>query len=94
MWMMWACFITYDPMYLMFFMNGACAVRERIPVHMLEITPQIVNALDVNVTYVQPYSRTTYANDIKFSKFDAGTTSILNIGYASYSRGNFTPEKA
>ena len=77
-----------------FFANGACAVRQRIPVRMLEITPQIVIALDVSVTYVQPYSRTTYANDVTFSKFDAGTTSILNIGYASYSRGNFTPEKA
>ena len=54
---------------------------------MFEITPQIVIALDVNVTYVQPYSRTTYANYVKFSKFDAGTTSILN-------RSNVTPEKA
>ena len=61
---------------------------------MLEIPPQIVNALDVNVTYVQPYSRTTYANDVKISKFDTGTTSILNIAYASYSRSNLTPEKA
>ena len=69
-------------------------VRERIPVRMLQISLQIVNALDVNVTYVQPYSRTTYANDVKISKFDAGTMSILNIAYASYSRGNFTPEKA
>ena len=61
---------------------------------MLEITPQVVIALDVSVTYVQPYSQTTYANDVTFSKLDAGTTSILNIGYASYSRGNFTPKKA
>ena len=61
---------------------------------MLQITPQIVNALDVKVTYAQPYSRTTYANDINDAKFDAVPTSILNIGYASYSRGNFTPEKA
>ena len=61
---------------------------------MLKIMPQFVNALDVNVTYVQPYSRTTYANDVTFSKFDAGTTSILNIAYASHSRGNFTLEKA
>ena len=61
---------------------------------MLEISPQIVNASDVNVINVQPYSRTTYANDVKFSKFDAGTTSILTIGYASYSRGSFTPENA
>ena len=66
------------------FTNGACAVRERIPVRMLQITPQIVNAFNVNVIYVQPYSQTTYANDIKFSKFDAGTTSILNVGYPSY----------
>ena len=72
--------MSCDPAYLKFFTNGACAVREIIPVRMLEITPQIVNALDVNVTYVQPYSRTTCANNVKFSKFDAGTTSILNIG--------------
>ena len=78
-------------------MNGACAVRERIPVCMLEITPQSLIGFigfDVNVTYSKPYSRTTYANDVKFSKLGAGTTSILNISYASYSRGNFTPEKA
>ena len=80
-----------DPAFLTYFTNGACAVREKIPVRMVEITPQIVIALDANVTYVQPYSRTTYANDVKFN---AGTTSILNIGYASYSRGNFTPKKA
>ena len=61
---------------------------------MLEITLEIVNAFDVNVTYAQPYSRTTYANYINDAKFDAVPTSILNIGYASYSRGNFTPEKA
>ena len=61
---------------------------------MLEVTPQIIIAFEVNVNYVQPYSRTTYANDVKFSKLDAGTTSMLNIGYASCSRGNYTPEKA
>ena len=58
------------------------------------ITSQIVNSFDMDVIYAKPYSRTTYANDVKFSKFDAGTTSILNIGYASYSRSNVTPEKA
>ena len=63
--------------------NGACAVRGCIPVRMLQITPQIVNALDVNVTYAQPYSRTTYANDVNDAKFNAGPTSIPNIGYAS-----------
>ena len=83
-----------DPTNLTFLTNGACAVRERIPVRMFQITPQIVNALDVNVTYAQPYSRTTYANDVKRKKLDGGPTSILNIAYASYSRGNFTPEKA
>ena len=72
-------------------MNGACAVRGGIPVRMLEIASQIVNAFDVNVIYANPYSRTFYAND---GKFDAVPTSILNIGYASYSRRNFTPEKA
>ena len=46
---------------------------------MLEITPQFVNALVVNVTYVQPYSRMTYANNVTFSNFDVGTTPILNI---------------
>ena len=67
---------------------------KKIPVRMLEIPPQIVIAFDVNVNYVQPYSRTTYANDVQFSKFEAGTTSIPNIGYPSHSRGNFTPENA
>ena len=61
------------------FTNGACAVRESIPVHMLQINPQEANAFDVNVNDAQPYSRTTYANNVKFSKFNAGTTSILNI---------------
>ena len=74
-----------------FLTNGACACRERIPVRMLLITSQIVNGLDVNLIYAKPYSLTTYANDVNF---DAGPTSILNIGCASYSRGNFTPEKA
>ena len=69
---MWACFmqIHCDPTYLTYFTNGACALREKIPVRMLEITMQVVIALDVNVTYVQPYSRTTYANDVKFSKLE------------------------
>ena len=58
---------------------------------MLQINPQKANAFYVNVNYAQPYSRTTYVID---GKYDTGTTSILNIGYASYSRGNFTPEEA
>ena len=77
-----------------FLTNGACAGHERIPVRMLLITSQIVNAFNVDVVYAKPYSRMTYANDVKKIKFDAGTTSILNIGYASYSRSNGTPEKA
>ena len=72
-----------------FLTNGACAGRERVPLRMLLITSQIVNAFDVNVIYAKPYSRTTYAHD---AKFDAAPTSILNIGYASYSRSNLTPE--
>ena len=68
--------------------------RGRMPVRMLQITTQKVNAFDVNVNDAQPYSRTTYANDVKFSKFDAGTTSILNIGTPHVRRGNFTPGKA
>ena len=73
------------------FTNGACAVLESIPVRMLQIYPQKANAFDVNVNDAQPYSQTTYANN---GKFKAGPTSILNIGCASYSRGNFTAEKA
>ena len=72
--------ITHDPTYLTLLTNGACAVRESIPVRMLQITPQIVNALDVNVTYAQPYSRTTYANDVKRYAFP---TSILGMGCAT-----------
>ena len=63
--------------------DGACAVRENIPVRMLENPPQNVIAFDVN--YVQPYSQTTYANDVKNLKLGTGTTAILNISYASYS---------
>ena len=74
-----------------FLTNGACAIRERNPVRMLQINPQKANAFDLNVNDAQPYSRTTYANN---GKFDAGPTSILNIGCASYSRGNFTLGKA
>ena len=77
-----------------FLTNGACAGRERIPVRMLLITSQIVNAFDVNAIYAKPYSRTTYANNKNDAKFDAVPTSILNIGYSSYSRSNLTPEKA
>ena len=75
-------------------MNGACAVRGGIPVRMLEIKPEQANAYDGDVILPNPYSLTTYANDVTFLKFDAGTTAILNIGCASYSRGNYTPEKA
>ena len=39
-----------------------------------------------------------FANDLrkqrKISKLGAGTTAIINISYPSYSRGNYTPEKA
>ena len=58
--------ITRDPTYMTLFTNGACAVRGRIPVRMLQITPQSLIGFDVNVTYAQPHSRTTYANDTKF----------------------------
>ena len=62
---------------------GACAIRERIPVRMLLITSQIVNAFDVNVIYAKPYSRMFYANDVNDGKFNPVPTSILNIAYAS-----------
>ena len=47
---------------------------------MLQINPQKANAFDVNVNDAQPYSQTTYANDVKREKFDAVPTSIPNIG--------------
>ena len=62
-----------------FLANGACAVRKRIPVHMLLITPQMVNAFDVNVTYFQPHSRTTYANYVKYDAVSTFPTSIPNM---------------
>ena len=65
---------------MMLFTNGACAVRESIPVRMLQINPQKANAFDVNVNDAQPYSRMTYANEVKREKFDAVPTSIPNIG--------------
>ena len=54
--------------------------RMRRPWNIPQSTPQGRIGFDVNINDVQPYSRTTYANDVKYSKFDAGTTSILNIG--------------
>ena len=66
-----------------FFFNGACAVRGGIPVCMLEIMSQIVNAFDMNAISAKPYSRTFYTNDVHNGKFYAGPTSILNIAYAS-----------
>ena len=50
--------------------------------------------MTVTSFYAKLYLRTTCANDVTFSKFDAGTTAILNIEYTSYSRGNYMPEKA
>ena len=47
---------------------------------MLQINPQEANAVDVNINDTQPYSRTTYANNVKREKFDAVPTSIPNIG--------------
>ena len=47
---------------------------------MLQINLQEANAFDVNVNDAQPYSRTTYANDVKCEKFEAVPTSIPNIG--------------
>ena len=80
--------------YLEMFTDGACTVRERFEVRMLQITPQTVNAFDVNVTYVQPYSRTTYVNDIKYDAVRSFPTSILNMTYPCFMRGNFPLEKA
>ena len=57
--------ISLDPAFFTFYLSGACAVLENIPVYMLENPPQNVIAFDVNVNYVQLYSRTTYANNVK-----------------------------
>ena len=51
---------------------------------MLQITPQRLIGFDVNVNYGQPHSQTTYANDVKISKFDAVPTSILNMSCAIF----------
>ena len=45
-----------------------------------EMTSHRCNLLNGDVCCVLSYSRTTYANDVKFLNFDAGTMSILNIG--------------
>ena len=42
---------------------------------MLRITSEILNAFDVNVTYAQPHSRTTYVNDVKFN----GTSDVHTL---------------
>ena len=93
--MLGACFIKIllDPAFFKVFLNGACAVCKISQCALLQITPQGRIGFDVNVNDVKPYSRTTYANNVKFSKLGAGTTAILNISYASYSRGNYA-EKA
>ena len=57
---------------------------------MFEINPQQANAYDVYVIL----RKAVFANDVKNSKLDAWTMAILNIEYASYSRGNYTPKKA
>ena len=62
--------IKHDPTYMKFLTNGACTVHESNPVRMLQINPQKAKAFDVNVNYAQPHSRTTYANNVKISKFD------------------------
>ena len=46
---------------------------------MLQMTPQRLIGFDVNVTYAQPHSRTTYANNVKCEKFDAVPKSILKL---------------
>ena len=45
--------------------NGACVRMLRITLHIL---PKIqrLNAYDVNVTYAQPHSCTTYVNYVKY----------------------------
>ena len=62
-----------------------------IPVRMLQINPQQANAFDVNVIL----RKALFANVLhKRRKIYAVPTSILNIGYASNSRGNVMPKKA
>ena len=47
-------------------------------------------------TTVTSFYANPYSNDLRKrrKKLKMGTTAILNIEYASYSRGNYTPEKA
>ena len=44
--------------------------------------------------YANSYLQKTYANDVKNSKLDAGTTAYLTLSTIHNSRGNYTPEKA
>ena len=46
-----------------------------------KMTSQRRNFFNLDVTYVHPYSRTTYAK--KKSNFDTGTTAILNMASLS-----------
>ena len=46
---------------MMFFLNGACAIRGGIPVRMLEINPQLANAYDVNVIL----RKALFVNDLR-----------------------------
>ena len=72
-----------DPTQTTLFLHCACAGRGRILVRMREITPQIVNEIDVKVTYAQAHSESAYANDVNDVQYDTVPTSILNIGCAS-----------
>ena len=53
---------------------------------MLEIKPEQANAYDGDVIL----RKSLFANDLRKRR----NIFKINIGYASYSRGNYTPEKA
>ena len=68
-----------DPMQMMGRTNGACARMLSIT---LNLHPKIrrLNACDVNVTYAQPHSRTTYVNNVKiYACSDVHTLHYLRL---------------
>ena len=61
---------------------------------MLEIQPEQANAYDGDVILRKSLFANGLCKQRKKLKILRGNDAILNIGYASYSRGNYTPEKA
>ena len=73
--------IKLDPTLFRFFCNCACAYISQCALRLSP--PHGPIDFDVDINYINPYSRTTYANDVKILNFEAGTAAILNIDYTS-----------